>query len=900
MTTTEEVAELFHELEGRVDEVANRATVRVATVLAVDPVNNLITYDLDGQPVEMSAQAGYLPEVGQEANIIMNAGVQPVVATPPAGTLVSTAPSQVEGVIVTPALLALLVEWAEVPDADVRNNRGWYEVQVGDASDFSGTNRTDRTGATSWLATDLLEATDYWVRVRAIDQAGAAGPYSTVVGPTQVSTIPPVEVADGSITTAKLADDAVTAGKIAANAVTASELADLAVTTTKVTDDAITTAKLAAFAVVAGKIAANTITAAQVAADTLTATEIAAGAVTTAELAALSVSTAKLQANAVTANEIAANAVTTAKLDALAVTAAKIAANTITAGKLAAGTVTANEITATFALRATQVVQSTSYVAGTSGWSINADGTAEFNNVTVRGTLVAPYIDAQQANGVVGTAGTFETTAGSSLLGLSSPAVNGTFEDSTTTGWTGGGATLSSQATLPHSGTRSMRIRSNAGGTVTATTPTGTNGMDCSPLKGYQVGVWLRTAATARTALIRLLFYKADGSACATTPYWTSSYVGQTSADSTTYVERVVNQVSPPDAAFMAVQVEVQGTATSEDHHVDDITVAESVPGWGGINTSSALVSRLDITTAQAHSGTKSMLFASPISAGQFQGPRVACTPGQAARLSLWLRNASGTTIPSLVLRFFDANMAELSFVSTEGKRSVNGTWRQYTHTAVAPASAAWVAAVFQDSGGGTYYVDDVDLRLVATVNSAMYFNGDVQVSGALLASSVNLIDERILTGSAASVTLSIPGLLGYRSLRLEMQLRGTTAGLKNCVMQFNGDAGANYSWDGLNTVSGTPAGGGASGATGINAGYFAGSDSAANVPGVIDLEIPNHATTTFIKSMTSKWGTEDATIRYGGAHWGRWNSTSVLGSITLLPSAGSFAAGSRFYLYGE
>lgn len=35
-----------------------------------------------------------------------------------------------------------------------------------------------------------------------------------------------------------------------------------------------------------------------------------------------------------------------------------------------------------------EAIQSQNYVAGTSGWSIAADGTAEFNNVTVRGKLI--------------------------------------------------------------------------------------------------------------------------------------------------------------------------------------------------------------------------------------------------------------------------------------------------------------------------------------------------------------------------------------------------------------------------------------------------------------------------------------------------------------------------------
>ena len=43
-------------------------------------------------------------------------------------------------------------------------------------------------------------------------------------------------------------------------------------------------------------------------------------------------------------------------------------------------------------------IQSPNYVAGVSGWTINIDGSAEFNNVTIRGTL-------QSSNFVANTTG---------------------------------------------------------------------------------------------------------------------------------------------------------------------------------------------------------------------------------------------------------------------------------------------------------------------------------------------------------------------------------------------------------------------------------------------------------------------------------------------------------------
>jgi hypothetical protein len=66
--------------------------------------------------------------------------------------------------------------------------------------------------------------------------------------------------------------------------------------------------------------------------------------------------------------DIADGAISTPKLQANSVTADQLAAVNIGVGKF---------------------IASTSYTPGTAGWAIQADGTAEFNDVTVRGTLVA-------------------------------------------------------------------------------------------------------------------------------------------------------------------------------------------------------------------------------------------------------------------------------------------------------------------------------------------------------------------------------------------------------------------------------------------------------------------------------------------------------------------------------
>ena len=70
--------------------------------------------------------------------------------------------------------------------------------------------------------------------------------------------------------------------------------------------------------------------------------------------------------------------ISNAKIANLAVDDAKIAS--LSAAKLTAGSIAVG-----------QYIQGTGYVAGSAGWRINGDGTAEFNNVAVRGGVYAAY-----------------------------------------------------------------------------------------------------------------------------------------------------------------------------------------------------------------------------------------------------------------------------------------------------------------------------------------------------------------------------------------------------------------------------------------------------------------------------------------------------------------------------
>lgn len=55
-------------------------------------------------------------------------------------------------------------------------------------------------------------------------------------------------------------------------------------------------------------------------------------------------------------------------------------------------------------------IQSPDYVQGTSGWSVNQDGTAELNSATIRGTVIATQFAGTDF--VINAQGIFIYTAG--------------------------------------------------------------------------------------------------------------------------------------------------------------------------------------------------------------------------------------------------------------------------------------------------------------------------------------------------------------------------------------------------------------------------------------------------------------------------------------------------------
>lgn len=210
---------------------------------------------------------------------------------------------------------------------------------------------------------------------------------------TQVSdgAISTPKLAAGSVTTAKLVADAVTSNEISAGAVTATKLAAGSVTTAKLAAGAVTANELAAGSVVAGKIAALSITSAEIAANAITAGKIAANTITAGQIQAGAISATELAAGAVTATKLAANAIAvgSAAIQDGAISNAMIANLAVDNAKIAS--VSVAKLT-TGSLSVGQNISSSNYVPGSSGWTINADGNAEFAAGVIRGIVTAGYV----------------------------------------------------------------------------------------------------------------------------------------------------------------------------------------------------------------------------------------------------------------------------------------------------------------------------------------------------------------------------------------------------------------------------------------------------------------------------------------------------------------------------
>jgi len=258
------------------------------------------------------------------------------------------------------------------------------------------------------------------------------------------------KLAAGAITAAKIAAGTIQASNIAAGAITGDRIAANTITGGNIAADTITAAQIAAGAISASELAAGAVTAGKIATGAIIANDgvIANGAITNALIANAAIGSAQIADAAITSAKIGNLAVGNAAIQNLAVTNSKI--SDLSADKITAGTITAaidlrspivrsgavnpgdpgfylgaylgtnrfyvgNGSTGLFGrslefdgsnaiirggiyayfgtIGAINIdgagLSSSNYISGSSGFSLNASGVAEFRNITARGNIEA-------------------------------------------------------------------------------------------------------------------------------------------------------------------------------------------------------------------------------------------------------------------------------------------------------------------------------------------------------------------------------------------------------------------------------------------------------------------------------------------------------------------------------
>lgn len=160
-----------------------------------------------------------------------------------------------------------------------------------------------------------------------------------------------------------------------------------------------------------------------------------------------------------------------------------------------------------------------------------------------------------------------------------------------------------------------------------------------------------------------------------------------------------------------------------------------------------------------------------------------------------------------------------------------------------------------------------------------------------------------VLSGAAASIDFTgIPATFRHLQLVIDGRLSGAVASA-GVNLRFNGDTGANYDFQYLQSNNTTVLGGQSLAQTSLaNVGSFPGASATAGLSGGIELTIPNYAGTTWQKTLVSRnalrVGTAAANY-YAQVISGFWRSAAAINQITIISGSGNFEIGTVATLYG-
>lgn len=169
-----------------------------------------------------------------------------------------------------------------------------------------------------------------------------------------------------------------------------------------------------------------------------------------------------------------------------------------------------------------------------------------------------------------------------------------------------------------------------------------------------------------------------------------------------------------------------------------------------------------------------------------------------------------------------------------------------------------------------------------------------------------NLLATRELIGSAsgAGAALTVSGIAaGYHNLVLSAYMRGDTAATSvGVLLRFNNDAAGNYDYENLIAqAAGTTASEGLA-QGGLRVATIPAASASASKFATLGVDVPAYDETTGHKSVAARAGGATGTtttLIYIELSGGTWRSTAAITRVDLVPTAGSFVAGSRLDVYG-
>lgn len=168
------------------------------------------------------------------------------------------------------------------------------------------------------------------------------------------------------------------------------------------------------------------------------------------------------------------------------------------------------------------------------------------------------------------------------------------------------------------------------------------------------------------------------------------------------------------------------------------------------------------------------------------------------------------------------------------------------------------------------------------------------------------LLESDILSGAQASVSFTdiatnYSAEYQHLQFRITAKTSSGSGSSGNNLLTFNSDTAANYSYHRVRGASdeASPGAQAVPNASGIDWGFIPRDNSGSNYYAGYVLDILDPFDTNKYTTTRCIWGFWQASVQYVGINSGSWRSNNAISSVTFATTGYSFAADSRFSLYG-